>query len=450
MISLVYTSARPNLVKNHIETWLNLAQDKNDIEIVLCVDKKFHEQFLAIGTIPNTKLIVNYDRPCCVDGWNKATRNSKGNIIIQLSDDLLPPKNWDVLVKTKMGDSNIKIALAINDSLTASTTFLPHSFITRNIFQERGYLFHDSYWSMWCDNEYSAVMSKSGYVNNAMDIKFIHNHGKIVDNVSKTHNGHHAHGKTIYDFRNSINFDRWKYPNYLSEDENSDGIYSSKLGVRFPSYYNQIPKSARYYIDLHTKSLKTRNERFGTAPEKFKDLQVLIPTVPNRAVFLGLLLKEFDRQGIQYIIDDRVDIPVGKKRNDLISKATSKYITFVDDDDWVPHDYREKIEESITNNDSVEVFLYDVLTTVNDSAPVLSLLGISSLNKTYDGVFLRTANHLMVWKREIASIVKFPDINNKEDAEWASKITPLVKTHMRIHSILYFYEYLRSNTETQK
>ena len=72
--------------------------------------------------------------------------------------------------------------------------------------------------------------------------------------------------------------------------------------------------------------------------------------MPQRREYLELLLPELERQGVPHLVDDRVGVPVGQKRNDLVQRSTGPYVTFVDDDDWVSHNYAEAISDAASTS----------------------------------------------------------------------------------------------------
>lgn len=452
MISVCYTSARPHLVAQQIQKWIDSAYDRLAIEFVVTLDSKFFLQHKdAIATIPHTRVFQNHGRPCCVDGWNLAARKARGDIFIQVSDDLHPPHHWDLLIHNKLNNGDIVGVLAISDGLTARTDFLPHFIITRRYYNEFGYMFHDAYWSMWSDNEASAVAHHRGVVVNGLDIHFSHTHGQIRDDVKAAHEGvNYGTGNNVFNFRKQNGFQKWKYPSYIGDDGDSDGMYSPNWRARLAIYWANRPKTADHYLGLHVESLRRRRELFGQLPAR-EEFQVLIPTLPQRKPFLDILTQELARQGIGFVVDDRVGVSVGDKRNDLITRATAPYCTFVDDDDWISHHYGEWIADTLVNNKmSLDVVLYDVLTTVNNEPPRGSVLTFDLGNQNLADCFLRVPNHLMVWKRETAAKERFQSINRGEDSDWANRMTRHAHRWARIHGLLYFYEYLISNTTTQK
>jgi hypothetical protein len=173
--------------------------------------------------------------------------------------------------------------------------------------------------------------------------------------------------------------------------------------------------------------------------------------VPQRREFLDVLRAELERQGVPYLIDERAGVAVGEKRNDLIRQATARYVSFIDDDDWISHNYGEVISDALSNNrHELDVLLFDVVTTVDNGIPRGSHLSFELGNDDLPDCYLRLPNHLMVWRREVAALEAFPAVNKGEDAFWAGRMRPHVTRWARVHALLYFYEFLHSNTTTQR
>ena len=215
--------------------------------------------------LPLTRVFLNHGRPCCIDGWNLAARKARGDILIQCSDDLHPPPRWDIDIRNRLGDGEKPGVLAISDGFTAGLHFLPHAVLTRGYYNEFGYVFHDAYWSMWSDNEFSAVAHRKGVVMDGLEIHFNHSHGQIHDEVRSRHESpaFHGTGQQVFLFREQCAFQPWKFNAFVEEDGDSDGIYSPNWRARPAVYWNQLPKTAEHYLGLHRESLQRRNQMFG-------------------------------------------------------------------------------------------------------------------------------------------------------------------------------------------
>lgn len=180
-----------------------------------------------------------------------------------------------------------------------------------------------------------------------------------------------------------------------------------------------------------------------------KDLSILICSLTSRSKYLERL-----NAAIQPQLNERVEvlieiddgkISIGDKRNILLSKASGKYISFVDDDDLVESIYVDKILEATGQNpDVVGIHL---LHFEND---ILRGLTYHSLKYTHwwnernkenpDLInYYRNPNHINPVKKDLASQIKFPSVNREEDHDYSTRLLPLLKTEVYIEDPIYRY-----------
>lgn len=179
-------------------------------------------------------------------------------------------------------------------------------------------------------------------------------------------------------------------------------------------------------------------------------LSILIPFIPEHEHSLKLLVAELNRQSEG--VRDQVEVltldgvahkdggkPTGQKRNELIESAQGEYVTFLDADDTISPEYIERVLRACENGS--DVVCYDVL-YMNKSGfkkLVKYSMKFDKDSETPD-YFKRLPNHLMVFKRELANRVKFKPITFGEDADWAKRIKPLIKSETSISDVLYYYK----------
>lgn len=186
-------------------------------------------------------------------------------------------------------------------------------------------------------------------------------------------------------------------------------------------------------------------------------LSILIPTLTSRKEQFKIISEELSRQIHNKYDNDAIVIyhldnkekTVGQKRNELIAKAESDYVVFVDDDDRVAPDYVQTLLEAIESNVDVITFGVDVSINGGKAKPCVYSKDFKE-DKNLDTHYERIPNHIMCIKRDIAKVVKFPDINNGEDSAWAKKLHPLLETEYKIDKTLYYYDFNSRTTEAQK
>ena len=180
-------------------------------------------------------------------------------------------------------------------------------------------------------------------------------------------------------------------------------------------------------------------------------LSILIPTLFSRSEKFSKLLSLLsaqDRKDVEIVVSrDNGEKTIGEKRNELLQRATGKYVCFVDDDDEVPSDYIDKILKAIEDNPT-HCSLKGVY-TVNGGNPVL--LEHSIKYKEYrdnpDTSYIkyeRYPNHLNTIRKDIAIKYSFIPVNHGEDTEWATQIMKggELTTEAKIDEVLYHYKFI--------
>jgi len=144
---------------------------------------------------------------------------------------------------------------------------------------------------------------------------------------------------------------------------------------------------------------------------------------------------------------DNKERSIGVKRNDLISLARGKYVTFIDDDDRITDDYVSTLLEHIKDQD---VICFKVEVSLNGSEPKICYYS-KNYGTDYNtpDAYYRLPNHLMCYRRELVESVGYKDMQCGEDSDFAKRILPLIKEELCIDRILYYYDFNSNTTETQ-
>lgn len=178
-------------------------------------------------------------------------------------------------------------------------------------------------------------------------------------------------------------------------------------------------------------------------------LSILIPTMPERLHHLQNIKRLLEPQltpEVEVIYDDRPrGIPTGQKRNEMIARATGEWVCCVDDDDEVSSTYISDILEALNSNPDCVTFEGWMTTNGGSYVHWIIKLGEKYEARTDpDGVtrYYRFPNHLVPIRKSIASRVKFPDIWQGEDYQWAVKIQPFLSTSVHIPKLLYHYKFV--------
>lgn len=184
-------------------------------------------------------------------------------------------------------------------------------------------------------------------------------------------------------------------------------------------------------------------------------LSILIPTMESRDGFLAELLTDLRKQiasltedlGEVEILIDTSEPPIttGHKRNSLLSRATGKYVWFIDDDDMIFPGALRKVVEGMQSG--VDVIGIDGVMTTNGT----NLRGweirlghpYSSITKHGKEYYLRFPNHITPMLREHALKVSFENITVFEDYKFAVALKNLgcLQTQYIVDSPVYHYRH---------
>ena len=202
-ISIIHaTKGRPQIAWQRRWQWLCLAQKPLEVEWLFMVD---HDE--AVDYTPHQAIRVNPGG--IVNAWNAGAKLAKGDIIIQMSDDWTPPRHWDALISTAMGDTAEEKVLAVSDGLRTDK-LLCMAIMTQSRLKKQGEMFCPEYQvsdGIYSDNEVTDRAYEDGVIVEARHIQFKHENpmftGGNPDDLLKNHNKpeHYQKGKAIYEKR---------------------------------------------------------------------------------------------------------------------------------------------------------------------------------------------------------------------------------------------------------
>ena len=226
--SICYATRRSWCIKTVVGDWLEKASNRKAIEFIICVDADDSESIESAGGtcqhIGNTQVVVQSSAPFnCVKAWNAAAKASKGKVLIMVSDDFVPPKNWDSqLVGLQQNWINEPWVVRVNDC-NNSTTNKPFTLpiLTRSRYEKLEYVFWPEYESIFSDTEFGDHAKLDGVVIDARTLLFEHIHPTCLkrspDAVDRAHSSTKRwdRGEAIYKRRKAYGFDessQWKVP----------------------------------------------------------------------------------------------------------------------------------------------------------------------------------------------------------------------------------------------
>jgi glycosyltransferase involved in cell wall biosynthesis len=201
--------------------WLKMAKDTSCFEIILAVDSddqssieeayKCHEDLKQKGI--SSKVVIQSDLPgTCVKGWNLAAKHATGKVLITISDDFYPIRNWDERILT-VSDSdwiNRRHVVMVNDGYVKDLCTLP--IVTKARYDELGYFFYPGYKSMYCDTELTHHALQDGVMIKALHLVFSHYHPdnqmRMRDGIDRSHSSSERYesGRILFERRKALCF----------------------------------------------------------------------------------------------------------------------------------------------------------------------------------------------------------------------------------------------------
>jgi len=175
VISLLHaTRWRPQAAQDAHDVWMARASGEYEIEYIYSIDSDDPES-LAWGLRGN--FVICGDSRGNVDAYNRAAYASRGDILVQVHDDVEPPPRWDAIVAERLDVTRPQV-LHVDDGLSAevnkNVSLIPVMICTRKWAKDMGGLFHPEYVSVFCDDDASEKARAREAVVAASDITFRH------------------------------------------------------------------------------------------------------------------------------------------------------------------------------------------------------------------------------------------------------------------------------------
>ena len=190
-------------------------------------------------------------------------------------------------------------------------------------------------------------------------------------------------------------------------------------------------------------------------------LTVCLPTTPDRRGQFYLLLEEILKQinecGASELIEILIDEDcreksIGRKRDDLLKRATGRYICGVDSDDFIHPKYIYEIVNALLSNpDTHHVGFYERCDINGVMSNSIFSIRYKNWAENTDGFdHIRCANPKSVILREKALEVGYDDLRFSEDRVFSEKVTPLLESEVFIEKQLYYYNYKSSLNSNER
>lgn len=158
--------------------WMDFAEKPDQIEHIFVIDsddkesvplKRFHHLCIPPGG-------------GCVAAWNHGAFATSAPILIQMSDDWLPPMEWDKLIVERLlagGTIQEELTkpkvLAVSDG-HRTDKLLCMAIMTRSYWELDSFIFHPWFTGVYSDNWFTKQAYERGVVVEARDLVFKHQH----------------------------------------------------------------------------------------------------------------------------------------------------------------------------------------------------------------------------------------------------------------------------------
>jgi len=188
--------------------------------------------------------------------------------------------------------------------------------------------------------------------------------------------------------------------------------------------------------------------------------QILVASTLDRKNDYEKLIERFDKlielsslkDFVSIISDiDNKEKSIGKKRQDLLEKATADYICFFDDDDFPYDNYILDIYKAISTGVDCVGIKIDMTTNGQNPQTCCHSLRYPIWGSKKDGYdYLRNITHFNACKRELAIKVGFRDLRYGEDKIYSDGLTEFCKTEYFIERPVFHYRYSNKINHEQK
>jgi glycosyltransferase involved in cell wall biosynthesis len=159
-----------------------------------------------------------------------------------------------------------------------------------------------------------------------------------------------------------------------------------------------------------------------------------------------------DEVEVLHFLDNKEN-SVGYKRNELLERASGKFLCFVDDDDDVSGDYISLIYKAIQSNPDIDCIGIKGQITFSGRNPKVFIHSLKYDDYSEDKrTYYRPPNHLNPIRSSIAKKFPFELVNFGEDHDYAMRMCDqnVLKKEHYIDKIIYFYQFDVSQSETQR
>ncbi len=402
------TRGRPEQALSVLEKYRTLAADPVAIEVVLDEDDDSMVNAVVLERLVSLGCTVAIGRHRSKIEAVNGGRVDDWEVLALASDDMVPAVHgYDRRILAAMREHFPLLDGAVHfhdgynrDHVRPGQPILcTMPIMGRHLYEQFGYVYYPEYGSLYSDDEQTRVLTKMKRL-------------VFIDEMLIEHR-HHAAGKAPNDALYQHNDGKW-------------GAADRALFERRSAANFDMPEMV---------------------------LSILICSTEKRAPFLRRLHDHLRNQvrkhprRVEIVVSiDRGEHSIGEKRNFLLQQAVGEYVAFVDDDDWVAHDYVDRVLRALEGRPDC-LSLVGVMTTDGERPERFEHSLKYERWETLPGLHVRTPNHLNVVKRELALKVGFPPVDHGEDHDFSKRLRPLLRNESLTGDAPLYYYWCRTNKE---
>jgi hypothetical protein len=178
--------SRPQKLLDCLSKVKSLADDIDSIRIIMTLDTDDHSMTPEYEKQLSEYGEIRYHN--CTSKIDAVNRDLEGDeeIIVLGSDDMIAEiQGWDTIIKEKMLKEfpNLDGALFFNDGYRADLNTM--TIMSRKLYNEYGYLYHPSYKSLYCDEEWTLIGKATKKLIYDPRVIFRHVHFANVNTIKK-------------------------------------------------------------------------------------------------------------------------------------------------------------------------------------------------------------------------------------------------------------------------
>jgi hypothetical protein len=206
-ISLLHaTRGRWSQALRMMNTWMARAVNAFHVEHIFAIDEDDEESRKYLGRFRH---IVVPAGGYSVAAWNAAAARATGDILVQMSDDFMPPPEWDKSIIDSLGGSLFSPAvLRVNDGYRKDG-LITMAIVTRRWLEKQGTLFDPAFRNVYSDNDLTSRAIKEKAIIEAPHLVFEHLHpaaGKAEEDATYARGNdlaEYERAKQIYERKHS-------------------------------------------------------------------------------------------------------------------------------------------------------------------------------------------------------------------------------------------------------